>query len=188
LPVSLDLAVVRFGGEGTAVERYAAARDRSTTRLLDSPQPQWLRDVGFVERHHSGRLLVRGTFAGHYVDVEESDTVSQKGAGEGAASGGILGALLGPPGIAVGLLLGTIVGSLLGNMREVEDEPEAFVAQLRDAIPRSSSAIVTIAPAPEVDEMLAALGDGADDIVRRTLADDEAAALEASLSSTPRSA
>jgi uncharacterized membrane protein len=185
--VSLDLAVVRFAGEGAAVERYAAARDHVTSRLSRSAPPQWTQDVGFVERHHNGRLLVRGTFAGHYVDVDESDDVSQRGAAEGAVSGGILGVLLGPPGIAVGLLTGALAGSRLGGSREVEDEPQALAASLREAIPRSSSAIVTIAPAPEVDELLAALGEGATDVVRRTLADDEVTALEASLRAAPQS-
>jgi uncharacterized membrane protein len=185
--VSLDLAVVRFGGEATAVERYAAARDRVTSRFSRSELPQWVREVGFVERHHNGRLLIRGTFAGHYVDVDESDDVSQKGAARGAASGGILGVLLGPPGIAVGLLAGALVGSHLGGSREVEDEPQALAAALREAIPPSSSAIVAIAPAPEVDELLAAMGEGATDVVRRTLTDDEVTALEASLRAAPRS-
>jgi hypothetical protein len=38
-----------------------------------------------------------------------------------------------------------------------------------------------------VDEMLQALGDHANDVARRTLADQEVAALEASLSAAPRS-
>jgi hypothetical protein len=77
-------------------------------------------DGGFVERHHDGRLLLRGTFAGHYLDVDEEDRVSQKGAGEGAATGGLVGVLLGPPGIAVGLLLGALVGANVGGTHEVE--------------------------------------------------------------------
>jgi uncharacterized membrane protein len=183
--VSLDLAVVRFGGEGTAVERYAAARDRSTSPYARDPAPRWTRDVGFVERHHNGRLLLRGTFAGHYVDVDESDDVSQQGAGEGAASGGLVGVLLGPPGIAVGLLVGAVAGAHFGGSKELEQEPQALAAGLREAVPRSSSAIVMIAAPDEVDELLAALGDGASDVVRRTLTDEVSAALEASLSSAP---
>jgi uncharacterized membrane protein len=185
--VSLDLVVVRFGGEGTAVERYTAARERVTSRLSGSSTPQWTQDVGFVERHQNGRLLVRGTFAGHYVDVDEGDAVSQKGAAEGAASGGILGVVLGPPGMAVGFLVGALVGAHLGGGKEVEDEPQALAAALREAIPASSSAIVMFAPAPEVDEFLAALGEGATDVVRRTLGEDEVTALEASLRAAPRS-
>jgi uncharacterized membrane protein len=185
--VSLDLVVVRFGGEATAAERYAAARERVTSRLSGSSPPQWTKDVGFVERHHNGRLVLRGTFAGHYVDVDESDQVSQKGAGEGAATGGILGVVLGPPGMAVGFLTGALVGAHLGGEKEVEAEPQALVDALREAIPKPSSAIVMFAPAPEVDELLAALGEDATDVVRRTLSEDEVAALEASLKSAPRS-
>jgi len=141
--------------------------------------------VGFVERHHNGRLLLRGTFAGHYLDVDEGDRFSQKGAGEGAATGGLLGVLLGPPGIAVGLVLGTFVGAHVGNPEEPEVEPQTLAARLREAIPRGSSAIVMVAPGAEVDAMLTALGGGAQDVIRRTLADGETAALEASLSAAP---
>jgi uncharacterized membrane protein len=183
--VSLDLAMIPFDGEGTAVKRYAAARDRSSRPGRQLTEAQWTRDVGFVERHHNGRLLLRGTFAGHYLDVDEGDRVSQKGAGEGAATGGLLGVLGGPPGIAVGLLLGAIVGANVGSADEVESEPQALTARLREAIPRGSSAIVMIAPAAEVDEMLSALGEDAQDPVRRTLADGETTALEASLSAAP---
>jgi uncharacterized membrane protein len=185
--MGLDLAVVRFSSEGAAAKRYAAARDGAGGARATGPQPQWARHVGLVERHHSGRLLVRGTFAGHYVDVDEADDISEKGGREGAAAGGLIGVLGGPPGIAVGLLLGSIVGAEVGHPKEVEDEPEALVAALREAVPRSSSAIVMIAQASEVDEMLAALGDDGKDIVRRTLSGDETRALEASLGAAPHS-
>jgi uncharacterized membrane protein len=183
--VSLDLAVIRFDGEGTAVRRYATARDRSSKP--GRTQDQWTRDVGFVERHHNGRLLLRGTFAGHYLDVDEEDRFSQKGAGQGAATGGLLGVLLGPPGIALGLVLGTYVGAHIGHPQEAEDEPEALAERLRKAVPRASSAIVMIAPAPEVDEMLTELGESAQDMIRRTLDGGETAALEASLGAAPPS-
>ena len=185
--MSLDLALITFDGEGTAVQKYATARDRSSTPGRERTEARWTRDVGFVERHHNGRLLLRGTFAGHYLDVDEGDRVSQKGAGEGAATGGLLGVFLGPPGIAVGLLLGGIVGGNVGEPEEVEAEPHAVAERLREAIPRGSSAIVMIAPAAEVDEMLTALGVGTPEVIRRTLADGETAALEASLSAAPPS-
>ncbi len=57
---------------------------------------------------------------------------------------------------------------------------------MREAIPPSSSAIVMFAPTAEVDEVLALLGDGARNVIRRTLSDEEVAALEASLESAPR--
>ncbi len=185
--MSLDLAVVRFHGEGTAVERFAAARDGATPEDPRRPLPRWTGDVGFVERHHNGRLLLRGVYAGHYLDIDESDRVSQKGAGEGSVTGGLIGALGGPPGIALGLLLGLLVGAHVGGQPDVEDEPESLAAQLREAVAPSSSALVMIAPATEVDELLGALGERSTaDTIRRTLTDDETAALETSLSTAPR--
>jgi uncharacterized membrane protein len=177
--VSLDFAVVQFEGEGTAVQKYAAARSGFSG---DAP---WMHEAGFVEHHRNGRLVLRGTFAGHYLDVDESDRVSQKGAGEGAVAGGLVGALLGPPGIAVGLLVGAVIGSRTGSPSDTEPEPQQLADQLRAAVPVGSSAVVLIAPAADVDEMLAALGQSEQRVVRQTLAPDQAAALEASLSTAP---
>jgi uncharacterized membrane protein len=142
-------------------------------------------EVGFVERRHNGRLRLRGTFAGHYVDVDESDLLDQKGGAEGGIAGGLIGVLGGPPGIAVGLLVGAVIGAHSGTPDEVESEPEALADQLRDAVPSDSSAVVLIADAPDVDEMAAALGESARAINRQTLNAEQAAALEASLGSSP---
>jgi uncharacterized membrane protein len=177
--VSLDLAVVRFDGEGTAVQRYASAKDRPGG---DGP---WSRKIGFVEHHRHGRLLLRGTFAGHYVDVDESDRVSQKGAAEGGVAGGLVGVVLGPAGMALGLVVGGVIGSRLGEQPDVETEPGALADQLRAAVPRASSAIVLIAEPTDADEMLAALDTGEQDVVRRTLTAEEEAELERSLSAAP---
>lgn len=183
--MSIELAVVLFHGQDTAVERYADARDRSSSRADFGAAPAWTRDVGFVERHHNGRLLMRGMFAGHYVDVDESDHVSQKGTAEGAVSGAIVGLVVGPPGIAFGFLVGAVIGGETGAPSDLEAEPQALAAQLRDAIPVSSSAIVMFAPTAEVDEVLALLGDSAKNVVRRELSDEHVAALEASLEASP---
>lgn len=177
--MSLDFAVAQFDGEGTAVERYAAAKAST------GGDARWMREVGFVEHRHNGRLALRGAFAGHYVDVDESDHVSQRGAGEGAAAGGLVGVLLGPPGIALGLLVGGIIGSQRGPLSDTEAEPQALVDQLRAAVPRSSSALVLIADTRDVDEMLGGLGDSAQRITRQTLTADQVAELEASLSAAP---
>ena len=177
--MSLDFAVARYDGDTTAVKKYSAAREHA------GKDAEWVREVGFVEHRHSGRMALRGTFAGHYVDVDESDHLSQKGAGEGAVTGGVIGVLGGPPGIALGLLLGGIIGGEAGRPDETEAEPEALVEQLRAAVPESSSAVVLIAAASDVDEMIAALGDGAKQVDRGTLTAAEEAELEASLSAAP---
>ncbi len=159
--------------------RYADAKERS------SSAPRWAQKVGFVERHHDGRLVLRGTFAGHYVDVDEGDHVSQAGAAKGAVTAGLLGVLGGPPGIAVGLLVGALLGAQMGPPSDTEPEPQELAERLRRAIPPSSSAIVLCAEASDVDEMLAALGPSAEDVIRHSLTADEEARLEASLRATP---
>jgi uncharacterized membrane protein len=183
--MGLDAVLVRFDGEGTAVLRYGDATDRLGRSRPREAQPHWTQDVGFVERRHNGRLRLRGVFAGHYLDVDESDDLSEVGLREGAAAGGLIGILGGPPGIAVGLLVGGVTGAQVGHPREGEAEPERVADLVRDAVPASSSAIVSVASATEIDELLAALGPSATDTVRRTLSDEDVAALEAALAQTP---
>jgi len=174
-----EVAMVRFKGAGTAVLRYADAEERG------GKTPAWANQVGFVEHHGSGHLSMRGVFAGHYVDVDEADHVSQLGAGEGAVAAGLLGVLGGPPGIAVGLLVGGVFGAEIGSPSDTEPEPRELAALLREAVPRSASAIVLVAETSDVDDMLAALGERAEDVTRRTLTRDDEARLEAALSATP---
>ncbi|HWF74387.1 MAG TPA: DUF1269 domain-containing protein [Solirubrobacteraceae bacterium] len=178
-PSGLDLVVVRFPGPTAAYEVFAAARDRAGG---DAP---WIHQVGFVEHHHNGRLVLRGMFAGHYVDVDEEDRLSEPGAAEGFAVGALVGLLGGPPGLAVGMVVGAIVGSQLRAPTQTEPEPRALVDQLRAALPRPSSAIVMIAPAQDVEEMLSALGDSGGEVIRQSLTPEQAAALAASLEDAP---
>ena len=65
-----EFALLSFGGVNSAAEAFAAARDRSDQ---DAP---WMSEVGFVEHHQNGHLVLRGTFAGHYVDADEALHVS----------------------------------------------------------------------------------------------------------------
>jgi hypothetical protein len=175
----LTCAVVQFHGENAAAVEFADARDRSAR------DARWAREVGLVEHHRSGHLLLRGMFAGHYLDIDETDHVSQRGAGEGAVAGGLIGALAGPAGIALGLLLGGVIGSQVGTPSEVASEPQVLADRLREAIPRASSAIVLFAADDDVEEMMQALGDSAKQQQRQTLSDEQVAALEASLAGTP---
>jgi uncharacterized membrane protein len=129
--------------------------------------------------------VLRGTFAGHYVDVDEALHVSERGAAEGFAGGAVVGALLGPPGFAAGMVVGAILGSQAGEPTEADPEPRLLVDQLRAAVPRSGSAIVLIAAPRDVDDMLAAIGDTEAEVTRQALTADQVAALQATLNTTP---
>jgi uncharacterized membrane protein len=178
--MELDLALLSFDGVNAASEAFAAARDRS------GAPGRWTSQVGLVEHHENGHLVLRGTFAGHYVDVDEALHVSERGGAEGAAVGAVIGTLLGGPlGLAVGTVTGATIGSQLGKPSEADAEPEPLAERLRAAVPRSGSAIVLIADARDVDEMLAATGEPGAQLIRKALTSEEAAAVQASLSASP---
>jgi len=178
--VSLDLALISFKGEPAAASAFGTLRDRVGRTAL------WTSEVAIVEHYGSGRISVRGTFDGHYVDVEETDHVSVPGAGEGALTGAVLGVVFGPPGFAAGLVLGGIIGAEIRTPTEVEPEPELLVNELRDAVPKGHSAIALLAEPAHVDELLSALGDSSDGaVVRRSLTAEQASALIASVAADP---
>ena len=70
--MDLDVALVRFDGRNTASDAFYAASGRV------GPDARWIREIGFVEHHHNDHLVLRGTFAGHYVDMEEGHHVSER--------------------------------------------------------------------------------------------------------------
>jgi uncharacterized membrane protein len=178
--MELDFALVSFDGVNSATEAFAAVRDRSGAAAA------WSSEVGFVEHHKNGHLVLRGTFAGHYVDVDEGLHTSERGSEEGAAIGAVLGTLLGGPlGLAVGTVAGGTIGSQVGKPSQTDPEPQALAERLRSAVPRSGSAIVLIADASEVSEMIAAIGETRAHVMRKALTPEEAAAVQASLSASP---
>jgi uncharacterized membrane protein len=178
--MDLDFALLSFDGVNSAAEAFSAARDRAGAAA------RWTSEVGFVEHHESGHLVLRGTFAGHYVDVDEALHVSGRGTAEGVVAGAVIGTLLGGPlGLAVGTVTGGTIGSQLGKPSETDTEPQALAERLRAAVPRSGSAIVLIADAKDVDEMIGAIGETSARVIRKALTPEEATAVQASLSASP---
>lgn len=173
--MSLDVAVVGFPTQNGAVNAF-------TKRTGDDGA--WTHEVAFVEHHHSDRVAIRGTFAGHYLDLDESDHLSQPGAAEGALTGVLAGLVFGPPGWASGFVLGGVVGAVVGTPTETESEPKSLVDDLRDAVPRGGSAILLAASPSHVDAMLGALADAGGKVSRRTLSAEQERVLEIGLSDT----
>jgi uncharacterized membrane protein len=178
--MDLEFALLSFAGVNSAAEAFAAARDRPGTTTA------WAAEVGFVEHHENGHLVLRGTFAGHYVDVDEALHVSGRGTEEGVAVGAVIGTVLaGPLGLAVGTVAGATLGSQLGQPSESDAEPQPLADRLRAAVPPPGSAIVLIAAASDVDAMIAAVGQSGAQPIRKALTSEEAASLQASLSASP---
>ena len=104
--MSLDLTLIIFDHVGGAERAYADV-------LGVSAASPWVHEIAFVEHHRHDRIVVRGTFAGRYVDVDdEADVVIGKRTAEGALTGAVAGVLFGPAGLAVGLVGGAAAGSV----------------------------------------------------------------------------
>ena len=104
--MSLDLTLMIFDHVGGAEQAYADVLGASAA----SP---WVHEIAFVEHHRHDRIVVRGTFAGRYVDVDdEGDVVIGKRTAEGALTGAVAGVLFGPAGLAVGLVGGATAGGV----------------------------------------------------------------------------
>ena len=78
--MGLDLALEVFPDSEGAERAYADVRDA----IGDAP---WIDEIALVEHHRRDRIVVRGTFAGRYVDVDDQGDVIGKRTAEGALTG-----------------------------------------------------------------------------------------------------
>jgi hypothetical protein len=60
----MDVRVATFARIHGAEYAFAKARDTD-------PGADWIRDAGFVEVYGHGRIVVRGTVAGRYLDIDD---------------------------------------------------------------------------------------------------------------------
>jgi hypothetical protein len=104
------VGVARFAGTDGAERAFADARD------VD-PRTAWLGDSALVEAHRGGRIVVRGSVADHYVDLDGERDPMGRETGIGAVAGAAAGLVLGPSAVAIGLVGGAIFG---GSKREQE--------------------------------------------------------------------
>ena len=82
----MDVGVAMFSGVPGAERAFADARERD-------PGADWLGDVAFLEVHRHGRIVVRGSVVGHYVDMDGEGDVIGRDTGIGAVVGAALGFL-----------------------------------------------------------------------------------------------
>ena len=175
--MSLDLALMVFDHVEGAERAYADAG-----AAVDAP---WIHEIAFAEHHRHDRIVVRGTFAGRYVDVDEHGDLIGKRTAEGALTGAVVGALFGPPGFAVGL----VAGGTVGGVSESDHVPhlhDAFLDEVRAEVPEKSSAVVLLARPEHVDAMVAAFEGRGGRLVRHHLSAQAAQALEGAVVGRPR--
>jgi uncharacterized membrane protein len=173
-----ELAVLSFDHIEGAERAYADARGRAN----DAP---WLREVVFVECHRHGRIVVRGTFAGHYLDVDDVADAIGHGTAVGAVAGAVVGLAFGPPGFAVGLVAGGIAGGVHESGVHTPEEDGALFDEIRHDIPEGSSGIVALVSADDSAALIGALHERAVRLTHHRLSEAEAAALQAAVVQAP---
>jgi uncharacterized membrane protein len=147
----------------------------------------WLHALAFVERRRRERIVVRGTFAGHYLDIEDEGDVLGRDTVIGALTGAVIGAAFGPPGFAAGLVAGASIGGFVQASHVPEFEGELF-EQIRVHVPQGSSAIALLAAPEHVDAMLAAFADADGHPYRRILTEGQVAVLQTAVARAPMAA
>ena len=176
-PVALDLALMVFAHTEGAERAYSNAPGELNG-------VRWAQEVAFVEHHGHDRIVVRGEFAGRYVDADDRQEFLGRKTVEGALTGALAGAVFGPPGFAAGM----VGGGLAGSVAEEKSGPQlrsAFFDEVRNDVPQGSSAVILLAAPEHVDAMVAALEGQGGRLMRRRLTSEAAAALEAAVAGSP---
>jgi uncharacterized membrane protein len=176
-PETFDFALMEFHHTEGAERAYSDAPP-----TVDGIT--WSQRVAFVEHHRRNRIIVRGTFAGRYVDADDEQEFTGVKTAEGAVAGGVVGVLFGPLGLAVGL----VGGGLAGGVAQEKSSPRlrsAFFDEVRKEVPEGGSAVIMLAPPEQVDAMAKALDGRGGRLVRHRVSADEARALEAAVADDP---
>jgi uncharacterized membrane protein len=176
--VALDLAVLVFE------QTEGAERAYSRAPAADSA---WSSEVAFVEHHRHDRIVMRGTFAGHYVDADDDQDFIGAKTAEGAVGGAAVGALFGPPGLAAGFVAGGIAGSVAEEHRGPHLRGALF-DEVRREVPEGSSALILLATGDDVDAMVGALEGQGGRLVRHHLTAEMTSALQAAVAESPSAA
>jgi uncharacterized membrane protein len=175
-----DFALMVFEHTGGAERAYGNVAGQAAA-------DPWAREVAFVEHHRHDRMIVRGTFAGHYVDADDDEAFIGPRTAEGAVAGSAVGLLFGPLGLAVGFVSGGIAGSV----SEEHSGPRlrsALFDELRAEVPQGSSAVVLMAEPQDVDAMAVALDGQGGRLVRHRLSPDGAELLRTAVAGSPSAA
>jgi uncharacterized membrane protein len=177
----LDLALIVFAHTEGAERAYANVLGRGA-------RAPWTQEIAFVEHHRHDRIVVRGEFAGRYVDADDDEQeVLGRRTAEGALTGAVAGALFGPPGFAAGLVGGGIAGSVTDQASGPRLR-SAFFDEVRKDVPEGSSAVMLLAGPEHVDAMIAALEGQDGTLVRHNLTLEAAQALEDAVAGSPAAA
>jgi uncharacterized membrane protein len=179
-PDSVDFALMVFEHTEGAEQAYSRAPS-------EVAGVRWAREVAFVEHHGRDRIVVRGTFAGHYVDADDEQQFIGAKTMEGAVAGAAAGLLFGPAGLAAGL----VAGGVAGGVAQEHSGPQlrsALFDELRQEVPERSSAVILMAAPADVDAMAAALEPRGGRLVRHPMSPAAAQVLRDAVADSPSAA
>lgn len=142
--MSIEMAVVTFEGTHTA--------ERELSDLRASRDDAWLTEVAVLEHHRGGRFSMKATTP----DYGEKGHVGA-GATMGGLTGLALGAIAGPLGLVFWGTMGAMSGGALGDTGS-RGAFDPLVEQVKDALPRNSSALILAAEPSTAEEFIAAAG------------------------------
>ena len=167
--MSLELGLFKFSDVHLAA---AALAELQRGALKDEP---WPSEVGFIERHRTGRVSLRATWHGEYFEEEEGE-VPFIASVLGGLTGAMLGLLTGP-GMIVGAVAGGVAGGAMGALDEFSKE-DSLYNDVKARLGRGTSALLLLAAPEHVDTLQEALGDKVPEVVRHAASDALVARLE----------
>lgn len=176
----MRVGVAKFSSVHGAERAYADAHGRGA-------EPDWVADAVVVEVHRNGRIVVRGTVAGRYVDVDGRADAIGHDTGAGAIAGAAIGFVLGPPAFAVGVVGGATAGGA-AQARHLPRQHGAAFDAIREQVPEDSSAIVVFSDDEGIRAMSRALATEAGELVHYRLAPEAEAELRSYVADAPAAA
>ena len=156
----VQMAAVAFDGTHTA--------EKELSDLRTSRSDPWLNDVAVVEHHKGGRYSGTGP---EYADPDRVDA----GIAIGSGTGLLLGMIGGPLGLVFGATAGAALGGAAGSSAPPAFDP--LVAEVKDALPRGTSALILLAEEPTTAKLVSAVGSTGRQVVRQELTNDQLAEL-----------
>ena len=157
--MSMEMAVVTFEGTNHAEQALSALRS--------SRDDAWLTEIAVLEHHRGGRYSMKATTP----DYGEKGHV-----GAGVTAGGLtglaLGAIAGPLGLVFWGTMGAMTGGAAGDTGSTGTF-DPLVAQVKDALPRNSSALILVAEPSMAEQFIAATGAQDRQVSRQQLTDQQ---------------
>jgi hypothetical protein len=141
----MELGMLIFDGNHTAEEALREVFDAEADRR------KWLHEVGVISRPMVGRITIRASYPENKDAAYREGDLAQRAGDLGAYTGYLLGSLAGP--FRASLLM--VEAAAAAQSRVAEKEKKLFrIDELKELLPRASSALVLIAEPNVIDEMV----------------------------------